>query len=210
MRIRFLVFPVLFFVSVCGATTAAAQSPAPRFEIGIQATMLRFSDFDRTNTGIGGRVTFELTPWAALEAEGNVTPDDDILIPNAPAFADIQVAYRRRRADAFFGMKIGHRLEKLGVFAKVRPGFVRQTDRGIECVGTDCARILMLFLQPEYRTEFAMDMGGGVEFYPSRRTVARVEVGDTMIRQRSTAPPCPASTCTSHNITTRVGVGFRF
>ena len=68
---------------------------------------------------------------------------------------------------------------------------------------------LMLFARPEYRTEFALDLGGIVEFYPTRRTVARVDFGDVMIRHRSAAVP-PCSDCTSHNFTSRFGIGLRF
>jgi hypothetical protein len=110
----------------------------------------------------------------------------------------------------FAGVKLGMRGERLGIFAKVRPGFARLTDRGQECLGIDCARVLMLRALPSYRTEFALDLGGGLEFYPSARTVTRLELGDTMIRHRSLAPPCPASTCTSHNLSSRFGVGLRF
>jgi hypothetical protein len=38
--------------------------------------------------------------------------------------------------------------------------------------------------------------------------VARVDIGDVAIQHRSQAPPC--STCTTHNFSTRVGVGVRF
>jgi hypothetical protein len=77
----------------------------------------------------------------------------------------------------------------------------------MECSGELCTRILVP--RDEYRTEFAMDFGGGLEFYPSARTVTRIEFGDTVIRHRSIAPPCSAG-CTSHNFTTRIGGGFRF
>jgi hypothetical protein len=74
-------------------------------------------------------------------------------------------------------------------------------------VGNGCA--LVLIALDTYRTEFALDLGGGIEFYPSRRTVARVELGDTIIRHRSFAPPCPSG-CTSHNLSSRLGIGVRF
>jgi hypothetical protein len=94
------------------------------------------------------------------------------------------------------------------VHGKLRPGFAHLSDEGLRCVGDPCA--LVLFARPEYRTEFALDFGGILEVYPWARTVARFEFGDTMIRHRSTAPPCPTSSCTSHNLASRLGVGFRF
>jgi hypothetical protein len=156
-------------------------------------------------------VSLDVTRWAAVEAEANFFPDDDVRLPPSALTPTLRVAYQRSRIDAFFGTKLGMRGDRFGVFAKVRPGFTRLTDRGgPECVGNECALVMMLLLRPEYRTEFAVDLGGILEFYPSARTVARFELGDTMIRHRSTAPPCWLSTCTSHNLSSRLGVGLRF
>jgi hypothetical protein len=190
-------------------TIATAQDAPPRVEVGAQVSVLRFGDFDTTTTGVGGRVSYELAKWAAIEAEANFFPDDDLLLAPSTLTPNLRVAYVRRRVDAFFGMKLGMRNDKFGVFAKVRPGFTRVTNNGgIECVGSECA--LILLVQPEYRTEFALDFGGVFEVYPSSRTVARVELGDTMIRNRSVAPPCWGQSCTTHNLSTRFGVGLRF
>jgi hypothetical protein len=114
--------------------------------------------------------------------------------------------YHRRRIDAFAGMKAGYRANRFGVFAKVRPGFSRLFDRGIECGGDVCA--LMLFAPPSYGNEFALDLGGVVEFYPPGRFLARIDVGDTLVRRRALAPPCSA--CTNHNFSIRFGMGVRF
>jgi hypothetical protein len=209
MQIRFLGFPILVLVFVCGAQIASAQPALPRAEAAVHVAVLRLSDFGATNAGIGGRVAFELTRWASFEAEGTFFPSDDIALP-ASAVADIRVAHHRRRAEAFAGVKLGVRSDRFGVFAKLRPGLTRLIDKGQECLGADCVRVLMLLAVPVYRAEFALDLGGIVEFYPTGRTLARVEVGDTMIRHRSVAPPCPADTCTSHNVSTRFGVGVRF
>lgn len=209
MKIRFPVVAILVFVFVFAARGGSAQPAPPRFEIGAHAAVLRLSDFGATSAGIGGRFTFDLSPWVSLEAGGSFFPFDDIALPGT-VVADVRVAHYRRRAEAFAGVKLGLRGERLGVFAKLRPGFTRLTDRGQECLGVDCARVLMLLARPAYRTEFALDLGGGLEFHPSARTVTRLELGDTVIRHRSLAPPCPGFTCTSHNVSTRFGVGLRF
>ena len=107
-------------------------------------------------------------------------------------------------------MKVGRRSERFGAFIKARPGLTRLADKGTECIGRGCDVVLMLLYRPSYRTELAFDLGGGIELYPSARTVARVEFGDTMIRHRSPAPPCPSRECTSHNLASRFGLGFRF
>ena len=95
------------------------------------------------------------------------------------------------------------------MFGKVRPGFTRLYDSGLECVGEMCA--LVLLARPDYRAEFALDLGGVLEFYPSVRTVMRFELSDIMIRHGGRfTPPCWGSSCTSHNLSSRAGIGFRF
>lgn len=107
-------------------------------------------------------------------------------------------------------MKLGTRTRRFGAFAKVRPGLARLTHREMECVGQACALLTLLLVQPVYRTEFAVDLRGVLEFYPSPRTVARLDLGDTLIRHRSSAPPCWGGDCASHNFASRLGIGFRF
>jgi hypothetical protein len=123
---------------------------------------------------------------------------------------DLRIRHYRQRTEAFFGAKLGYRSERFGVFAKLRPGFTSLSERSGPdmCEGEVCAFVLLA--RPEYRTEFAMDLGGILEFYPSRRLVARFELGDTIIRHRSTAPPCWGAGCTSNNVSSKFGFGLRF
>ena len=196
---------------IAGAPTASAQSTAERFEVAANLSMLRLSNFDSTRAGIGGRVSFDVNRWMALEGELTFFPNDRIDLPEADTFVGpYHIASDRRRTDALFGVKTMTRTDRFGMFFKARPGVTHLTDRGTSCVGPGCAVILMLIARNSYRTEFAFDLGGGFEFYPTGRTVARFELGDTMIRHRSSAPPCPASECTSHNLSSRVGLGYRF
>ena len=194
--------------ALVGISDAAAQSELPRYEAGVQVSVLRLSDFGSTNTGIGGRFSFNLSRWAALEAEGAFFPQDDIALPPTALIDNLRVRHSRKRTEAFFGAKLGYRWDRFGLFAKARPGFTALSDDGLRCEGEVCA--LVLLLRPEYRTEFAIDLGGILEFYPSRRVVARFELGDTIIRHRSTAPPCWGEGCTSNNVSSKFGIGFRF
>jgi hypothetical protein len=193
-----------------GISGAAAQPEVPRYEAGVQVSVLRLSDFGSTNTGIGGRFSFNLSRWAALEAEGSFFPQDDIALPPTALFDNFRVRHYRKRVEGFFGARLGYRGERFGLFAKARPGFTSLSERngGDMCEGEVCA--LVLLVRPEYRTEFALDLGGIFEFYPSRRVVARFELGDTIIRHRSDAPPCWGGECTSNNVSSKFGIGFRF
>ena len=90
--------------------------------------------------------------------------------------------------------------------APQRPGFSRLPNTGVNCAGDVCALILLAV--PEYKPEFALDLGAVVEFYTSSRLVTRIDIGDTFIRHRSQAPPC--SGCSSHNFASKFGFGLRF
>jgi hypothetical protein len=209
MKTRASILPILVVV-LCSGDVASAQPAASRLEVGAQASFLRLSDFDTTNAGVGGRVSYDLARWVAVVGEADFFPSDDVTLPPSTLTPGLRVTYARKRAAAFFGMKTGIRGDKLGVFAKASPGFTRLSAAGVpaQCAGTLCP--LALLVRPEYRTEFAFDLGGVLEFYPSARTVARFELGDTMIRHRSMAPPCWQSQCTSHNLSSLMGAGFRF
>ena len=136
---------------------AFAQSDS-RLEVAGQATMLRLNDLG-TSAGFGGRFSFDLTNLVALEAELNFFPSEKITLPMGNLTAGTaRLAYHRRRTDALFGAKVGHRGERFGLFARVRPGVARLSDRGLGCDGELCA--LILVARPLYRTEFAFDVGG--------------------------------------------------
>ena len=191
-----------------GTTHVSAQADTARFEIGGQLATLRLSDSDgKTNVGFGGRVSYDVLRWIAVEAEMNLFENDVLEYRGStPIFAEYTLTYDRRRGEGFFGPKVGMRWKRFGIFGKVRPGFTRLFNEGIGCVGEPCTR--MLVAPVEYDTEFALDLGGVVEFYPTPRTVTRLDLGATMIRHRSLAPPCRE--CTSRNFASRIGAGFRF
>jgi hypothetical protein len=189
---------------------ASAQSTG-RFEAGGQVSALRIQDLGATPAGFGGHFSYEILDWLSVESEFNLFPHETFTIdlPAPPGRRDLRLFYRRQRSEAVFGPKLGMRTEHFGLFAKVRPGFVRLSDQGVDCVEPfDCAAVSLA--QPvDHRTDVAVDLGGVLEFYPSARTVARVDIGDTVIRHdRQASASCPY--CTSHNVASRVGFGLRF
>jgi len=184
--------------------TAGAQTPS-RFQIGGEFATLRIGDPGNVNAGLGGRMSFDLRRWASVEGEFDLFPSDNLEI-DGRTLADLRLVHERRRVEAFFGPKIGWRGERFGLFGAVKPGFSHLINRGVDCTGPDCP--VSLVAVPVYRTEFAMNLGGAFEVYPTTRTVARVDVGDTLIRHRSIAPPC--NDCATHNLSTRFGFGVRF
>ena len=165
----------LLLAIVTFASVAVAQSTKDKIEIGVQTTSLTLFhpdfSFDETQTGFGGRVTYNFNRSIAAEAEINFFPQK-VFILNADGNA----------VQGQFGVKIGKRFEKFGLFGKVRPGFLT-VDRVVPFIPFPGSQVGPLpNFSIERRTFFTTDFGGVLELYPSRRTVVRFEAGDTVIR----------------------------
>lgn len=191
---------VLAGVLSVGGQISWAQTEVPKVELGVHLTTMRLSELKDTDVGFGGRATFNLNSRVAVEGELNFFPRE----------LDSHVG---NRLQGLFGVKAGQRWEKFGLFAKARPGFIRFSDVSsrIACPAVIPAPLGCLLASG--KTEFAMDIGGVAEFYPSKRTVVRVDLGDTLIRYRGPfGRPSggTANNLTSHNVQLNVGVGVRF
>jgi len=74
--------------------------------------------------------------------------------------------------EGLFGTKVGHQGKKWGVFGKVRPGFIYYENAW---TGGKAPKLDNL-------SRFALDAGGVIEVYPSRRSTVRLDIGTTMVR----------------------------
>ena len=226
---------VLFFAF--GLVAVRAQADDKKFEVGGQFSVLRVpttvvrvttlpcivapcpftsvtTENRDTNYGFGGRFGYRLSEHFTLEGEGNFFPHDGVLDAG-------------RKIQGFFGVKAGKRFDKIGVFAKARPGFVRYSRGDYRAPLGPCVAI---FPQPIGcyqalgRTSFAADLGGVFEYYPTKRTIIRFDAGDTIVRlpARNVAAfqtnatsslslvvvPAPAET--RNHFQASAGFGFRF
>jgi hypothetical protein len=156
---------VIVFVSL--TDDVAAQG---RFEIGAQVVSIRSSEFDRADTGIGGRFSSHPIDVIGLEAEMTFYPGD---FPDRSPFS-------RSRIEGLFGVTVGPRLGSVRPFAKLRPGFVTFRGRPVACI--------LIFPPPlscvlaEGHTVFALDIGGGIELFAGPRTLIRVDAGDRLMK----------------------------
>jgi len=192
--LSFALFTAAFLI-LADSQIAFAQE-APKLEIGAHYTLLRFSDFDTNDSGVGARVTFNLTDNLAIEGEYNFFPTKRRHFVD-PFYLD------SRRYQGLLGVKAGTRGDKVGVFGKLRPGFVHFGE-GI----FDQTILTFQAVAPTFKsTQFALDAGGVVEFYPSRHTVMRFDLGDTIIRFNGDGG---RPKFTSHNLQLSAGVGVRF
>jgi hypothetical protein len=111
--------------------------------------------------------------------------------------------------EGLFGLKGGIRRNRFGIFGKVRPGFNSYSDA--------LSAILTTGQESFSRsTNFVLDLGGIVEFYPAEHGTLRVEAGDThiyfntrSINDGGTIVPAGGGKL-QHTIQFIVGYGWRF
>jgi len=199
----------LLLTLITFASVAVAQSKKDKIEIGVQSTSLTLVHpdfpFDDTQGGIGGRLTYNFNRSIAAEAEINFFPQKQFILTADGSAIQAQ-----------FGVKLGKRFEKFGLFAKVRPGFLSVNRVGSLLPGSQLPDGSLDF-KIEREEFFTLDTGGVFEFYPSSRTVVRFEAGDTAIRhparfgQISFPGPVVAIRPAkfTHNFQFTAGVGFR-
>ncbi|MDQ1639296.1 MAG: hypothetical protein QOF62_2635 [Pyrinomonadaceae bacterium] len=202
------------------------RKATPKFEVGAQLTSLTFNpprqlsgdivffgeNRPQTETGLGARFTFNLNRFVGLEAVINYFPTADGVAAGATG----------RVLQGQFGIKAGRRFERFGLFGKVRPGFV-SFSRSQNLVGTRQLTFAGFpFVQGDFefarRTFFANDLGGVLEFYPTRRWALRFDLGDTLIYYGERSVPTfqlhptfvTAPSERRHNFQFSSGFSFRF
>lgn len=241
----------LVFISSRDTHTQSPGADGHRFEVGGQFSVLNnsvvsegnvtvvvcvaapcppvihsFSKSRKTQLGFGGRFGYNLTDDLAIEAELNFFRKADSFIP-PDAFNDGNLI------EGLFGLKAGKRFEKAGIFGKARPGLLYASKGDLQPgPGRPCGEILTppvgsQCFQTTSKNSFAFDLGGVVEFYPTKRTLIRFDVGDTIVRldKRNVTAVLnplptgfPASSLvifgvpaeTTHNFQGSVGIGVRF
>ncbi len=205
-------------ILITGARAVRAQDGEPRWQVGGHYTGIDFGKVSPVNNpneveslpaahGFGARAGYNFNSNVAVEAELNYFPQD--------GFTD-----GGRKVQGLFGVKVGKRFESAGVYAKARPGFLRLSrgdfhpKPGIICIAPNPS-----CYDSEPTTNFAFDLGGVVELYPSGSTFVRFDGGDTMVRFGRRLAPARTNNGlfvinlegeTTHNFQGGVGFGFRF
>ena len=198
----------------------SAQSEPGKVELGVHFTSITKPDNggSRTTAGFGGRFTFNFNQNIAVEAEGNFFPH------NCRGCDSDNIG---NLAQGFFGVKIGQRFRKVGLFGKARPGFASFSggEFHISSVPSPSGTFPIFIVNPSRATDFAFDVGGVLEVYHSRRVFTRFDAGDTIIRYgertftglsfnpvtRDVTPfPFFRPVDSRHNFQFSAGIGIRF
>lgn len=166
-----------FYQQSAHAQSEPEKSKATRFEVGAQFSSITFGP-GYTQPGLGGRFTYNFNDNIALEAELNYFPNDNGIISDS--------RNNGRITEGLFGVKIGKRFKNVGIFGKARPGFLSFSRGFGDVVITGPPPAGSIFPQsdfiPRRLTHPAIDLGGVLEFYPSRRLVTRFDAGVTIAR----------------------------
>jgi Outer membrane protein beta-barrel domain len=202
---------VVVCVTLLSQTVTAQVSEKP-FEVGGLVTVIGLRDFERrlfptsmgdsAVGGFGGHFAYNINDYLAIDAEASFFPKNQI--------DSVELG---QKVQGLVGVKAGVRKKWGGVFAKARPGvmwfgdFPSRGDCNITSFGSIC--------DVSHDKNFAMDVGGVIEFYPADRLIIRGDVGDTIIhyseRVVSTqAGPIALNAETKHNLQLTFGIGWRF
>jgi hypothetical protein len=217
---RMLIVASLAIALSYSSNTLMAQDEIKRYELGAQFTSITKPDFfgSKTEPGLGGRFTFNVNEKVALEAEGDFFPSN-CQTCNSENTGTLQ--------EALFGVKLGKRFRRFGIFAKARPGFASFSQGNLETsvITIPNFQFPLLIFERSRQTNFAFDLGGVIELYHGRRIFTRFDAGDTMIHYRRrifenffidpvtggvAIIPIIRPAETRHNFQFSAGVGFRF
>ena len=189
----------LFWPQVSGAQTTTA-----RFEVGVQLSSAMSSQFDDSDHGIGGRLAWRPGNWIGLESELVLYPSD---------FPD-QVAFSRRRIEGLFGATFGPTLGRARPFVKLRSGFlkVQEAPKPFACIAIFPPPLACQLGAGD--TLPAFDLGGGLEWFATKRTFVRIDAGDQILKYPGPVFDADRNVRDegffSHNLRFAVGAGLRF
>jgi Outer membrane protein beta-barrel domain len=181
--------PLLIAVVVFGSLFGWSQEPATRYEVGAQFTALDFKTLGEKPAGFGGRFGYTVNRYLAIETEANYFPQN----PDGN-FGQTQWVV---------GLRAGYDFRGLGLYAKLRPGFVRFGGEAYRAYNGNNP------VRP------AIDLGAVLQYFPHQGHVGvRFDWGDTLISMPAQVRPTGSATTVSgglrHNFQGEIGVVVRF
>ncbi len=190
-KLRGLIAGLMVVAPAIAAVAQAGESEnSHRFEVGAQLPILRSSQPAYSGmVGVGGRFGYTPKRYVTVEGEYNILASQ-----NNDVYG---------QQYAVFGAKAGWRTPQIGVFAKVRPGFMtfRPSPYGIPTTSG---------------TKPMLEIGGVVELYSPRlpNLYTRFDMGDAVVFFGSPLilPNAvrPSRDATVHNVQITLGIGVRF
>jgi len=198
------VLVVVVAAALVWARPLAAQTGDRAFQAGVHVAIADSDPFNTRDAGLGGRLSWH--PQPLLGIEGEITFFSDVLT-DAPPLTE-------GRLEGLFGATVGPRLGSVRPFVKLRPGFLRYlaADGPVGCIAIFPPPLSCVLAGG--RTLFALDVGGGIEWYPIAGAFLRADIGDRIVRF-----PAPAidaqgevhdTSFSGHDVRFAIGAGVRF
>jgi hypothetical protein len=166
MTFRTLAAALLMSLSI--AASAFAQS----FAVDAHVASSGWSEFDGSDLGIGGRVTWKPAPSFGVDADLTWYPSD---FPDGTAFT-------RSRVEGLFGATLGPRLNRVRPFAKAAAGFLKvgATPGAFACIAIFPPPLNCALAGGD--TLPAYEIGGGIEIDAASRAFIRADVSDRILK----------------------------
>jgi hypothetical protein len=195
---------IVLMAVMAGSSRAMAQTPAA--EIGGHVGVLRLSELDTTDTGVGADAVWHVAPAFAIDGAFTWFPGSDASTGG--------LGRRQQRTLGLAGVRTGVTAGTVDLFARARGGFLR--------FGSEPATVCILIFPTPLScqlaagyTAFAAEVGGGasVGLIPSGRLRASLEAGDLMVRYGFTSFRPGGTTSDgflSHNLLLTIGAAWRF
>jgi hypothetical protein len=173
-----LIASLIAVAAVSSIHTPAQTKPSdelPKYEVAVDFTTLTLNE-SQTYAGVGGRFTFNLNRHIALEAAGYFSPGkcDGC---NGEITGHI--------TEGLFGVKVGQRFRRFGIFGKARPGIISFSQGFFDLVPNGGSGPFPFNVVVKRQTNFAADLGGVLEIYPTKHLVLRFDAGTTVNRMES-------------------------
>lgn len=150
----------------------AQPASAQLFEAGFNITTAQWSEFDGTDYGIGGRLTFRPLRFIGFDADLAWYLQE---FPEAPEFS-------AGRFEGLFGVTLGPQLGGLRPFVKAAYGFLNSSaaPEPFPCIAIFPPTIYCVMAEGHSMPAF--EFGGGLQFDVSSRGFIRVDIGSRWLR----------------------------
>lgn len=159
-------FCIAVFLLLAWTSPARAQS----FEAGAHVATSKWSEFDDTDIGIGGRLTWKPVSMIGIDADVTWYPGDQL------------GAFSRYRLEGLFGVTVGPRIDRVRPFAKAAAGFltVGGTNGAFACITIFPPPLQCMLAAGD--TLPAYEIGGGVEVDVTPRTFIRTDITSRIVK----------------------------
>ena len=184
---------VLLLLSFVAPLCAQAY---PRWEIGpVFSTIFLNKSLNQFQPQLGGRLTLNVSRFLAVDSEIS----SSLISLNAASAYDGGYALQ-----GLCGAKATARRKTFALFAKARPGLISYSG------AIKSLQNVPPFVLTQRIGEFALDVGGGIEFVAGRRLAFRYDLGDTIVHQPALTGTFPLPAHNVNNVQFETAVAFRF